>query len=107
MCARTRLVVHLTRSFFLLISVSLQMMTLIVYGTKHDDFFTKLQPERPSDSFHVRRQTPALSWAYFLAAASTLLATVSGVLLLLEFKHLTYKEIFRDSDQELCPTENI
>lgn len=70
-------------------------MTLVVYGKKHGDFVTDVHF---GSMAAYGRQT--LSWSYFLEAISTLLATVSGVLLLVEFKHLNYKDIFKDRENQ-------
>ncbi|KAL4235506.1 hypothetical protein ACF0H5_003904 [Mactra antiquata] len=73
--------------------VSLQIMTLIVYGTKHGDLYHTIDEEHFKNTLDVLY----LSWSYYFAIVSTILATVSGVLLFLEFKHLAYQTIYQET----------
>lgn len=67
------------------------MMALVVYGAKNRDLYLKIE----QDYFQTPLDQLFLSWSFYFAIVSTILATVSGVLLFVEFKNLAYETIYQ------------
>lgn len=67
-------------------------MTLVVYGAKNRDLYFKIKRDYFQDSLDPL----FLSWSFYFAIVSTILATVSGVLLFIEFRNLTYESIYEE-----------
>ncbi|XP_052774084.1 uncharacterized protein LOC128212803 [Mya arenaria] len=72
-------------------TVSLQIMTLVVYATKNRELYSKIEKNYFPG---VGLEELYLSWSYYFAIISTLMSTVTGALLFVEFKNLTFKSLY-------------
>lgn len=78
---------NITKRF--VVAVCLQIMTMIVYGVKVEQYFRRVEVVH----FHRYLEPLNIAWSFAFAILSTLIATAAGVCTFLELRNIALADM--------------